>query len=742
MLERSIFWRRGTRSVVRSCTSYWWMTLCWVTLSTSTVAAQGGDPPLAPANEPSPQGGPASQTEPADAAVPTGGSSLIEIPTSTTPATEEDESHAASQVASFAVTQLKDSPAVVTVISGEDIRMSGARDLVDILMTVPGYFIGVDTLGVVGPGFRGLWGHEGKILLMIDGKEMNELLFSSMQLGNEFPVELIERVEVLRGPGSVIYGGSAELSVINVITRGLQGSTDAAVTGTYGQLPGAGAFSTGYGRRRATLSGRYVVDAVPGLSTFVSASTGQGQRSVRNFVDNSGISASMEGQSALNPTIVQAGVGYKDIQASFLYHHLALTTISDMGKVSPVDSVTFDAFHGEVVGNFRPTNRLEIVPRFNVTYQIPWRDTSDPTSEAYYDKAVRRLRGRLLGRWAALDQLQVTLGGDAIFDEAHLRSSVGGGLQVPFTANGSDQISYQTYGGYIELFSENPVVNVAVGARYDHQSTVGGALVPRLVLLRTFGPVSLKGLFSLSFRAPGIENLNIGTNIRPERTRVFEFEGAIDITPEQRVSANVFDLSIDSPIAYTVDPVTGNEGYLNLGRQGTRGFEIAYRLRHRLARLDANYSFYVPSVSENTPTYTVPGHGDQFFAAPAHRGSVRATVRPWEGIGVTPSVVVLGNCFTKGPPDATGAQTAVEVPAQAMANLFVYREDVGIRGLRVGLGIYNIFGANYRFVHAAATTPADASAAAAKDAYLSDHAPMPGLDREILLQASYLFEPS
>jgi outer membrane receptor for ferrienterochelin and colicins len=648
-----------------------------------------------------------------------------------------DESRTTSQVASFAATRLKDSPAVVTVISGEDIRATGARDLIDVLNLVPGYFTGLDTQGVVGPGFRGLWGHEGKILLMIDGKEMNELLYSSMQLGDEFPVELIERVEVVRGPGSVIYGGSAELSVINVVTRGLQGATDFMANATYGEMTDARQFGDGYGRRRITASGRYVVDEVPGLSMFASVSAGQGQRSVSTFVDNVGNSVSMEGQSSLNPTVIQAGIGYHDFQATFLYHQMATTYVTGVGAVAvpptnPV-SMNFNAYHGELVWTLRPNNQFEIVPRFNYTYQRPWWDTSS-ASDFYYNKSVQRVRGRVLGRWAALDHLQITAGGDAILDDAQVLSPTTGGFQTQFVHNNNgNSIAYQTYAGYLELFSDNPILSVSAGARYDHQSAVGGALVPRLVVLRSFGPVSLKGLFSLSFREPGVENLNLGQdNLRPERTRVFEFEGSVDLTTGQRVSANVFDFRIDSPIAFAPVPPTDAEAYINLGVQGTRGFEISYRARARTARLEANYSFYVPSISDNLPPYVVPGHSDQFLAAPAHKATLRATWRPLEQLSISPTVIVFGERFTRGPADANGNPTATAIPTQVLANLFLVTDNVmGTPGLSLGLGIYNILGVNYRYVHASATPD-----------FASDHAPLPGLDREVLLRLTYAFDAS
>jgi outer membrane receptor protein involved in Fe transport len=646
-----------------------------------------------------------------------------------------DESQVTSQVASFAVTRLKSSPAVVTAIGAEEIREAGARDLLDVLFLVPGFFVGLDVQGVVGPGFRGLWGHEGKILLLVDGKEMNELMYSTMQLGNEFPVELIERVEVVRGPGSVIYGGNAELAVINVITRGLQGATDLMVSGSYGQMPGGASLKGGYSRRGFSASGRYVVDEVPGLSAFASGSLGQGQRSVGLL--QAAQTRSMQGASALDPAVVQIGIGFRDVQASFLYHHLATTTLLGEGEAltaAPTLS-TFDAYHAEVVGTWRPTDRIEVTPRFNFSHQVPWH-TSDPESAAYYKKTASRTRGRLIGRWAPVDGLQLTVGGDAMFDHGHSPKPWDLGFQTPFnTPSGpSETVDYRTYAAFIELFSQNPIVTVAAGARYDHNSAVGGAAVPRLVLLREIGPVQLKGLFSLAFRWPGFENINAGADsgvpLKPESTRVFEFEAGWDLTRRQRLSANAFDTSIRDPIAFVIDGE--DQFYRNLGRIGTRGVEAAYRIRGDWGHAEASYSFYKPSDMLNADNYQVPGRKDAFLAAPAHRLTVSGTVRPLPWLSLGPSLILLGPRYGLAPTttrDAAGnevqGEDLLEVGWQALANFAVRLQGVPAKGMELSLGVYNLFGVQYRFL-----VP-----------YTGGNTPIPGFDREVLLRMSYLFEP-
>ena len=130
----------------------------------------------------------------------------------------------------------KQAAGIVTVITGKEIRNMGARDLIDVLQLVPGFSFGVDVSNVVGLGIRGIQAHEGKVAVFIDGINLNEHRFGTTQFGNHFPVEQIERIEIIRGPGSIIYGNFAEMGVINIISKNASQIDGVEVSGQYGRF--------------------------------------------------------------------------------------------------------------------------------------------------------------------------------------------------------------------------------------------------------------------------------------------------------------------------------------------------------------------------------------------------------------------------------------------------------------------------------------------------------------------------
>ena len=110
-------------------------------------------------------------------------------------------------------------PSVVSVVNRADIERYGWRDLYDILMALPGFEFGSDGTGLVGLSARGIWAHEGKALVMINGITVSPLHNGNVNYYGFIPSEMVERVEVIRGPGSAVYGQFAGVAVINVLTR-------------------------------------------------------------------------------------------------------------------------------------------------------------------------------------------------------------------------------------------------------------------------------------------------------------------------------------------------------------------------------------------------------------------------------------------------------------------------------------------------------------------------------------------
>lgn len=124
-----------------------------------------------------------------------------------------------STVSSKTALSARETPGIVSILTADEILNSGAEDLSDLLRIIPGIYFGQDVDGVTGIFMRGNWGHEGKVLFIIDNMELNENMYSVTQLFNHIPTAQIEKLEVIRGPGSALYGGYAELGVIKITTK-------------------------------------------------------------------------------------------------------------------------------------------------------------------------------------------------------------------------------------------------------------------------------------------------------------------------------------------------------------------------------------------------------------------------------------------------------------------------------------------------------------------------------------------
>jgi iron complex outermembrane receptor protein len=116
-----------------------------------------------------------------------------------------------------------DAPSAVSVLRGEDFRAYGWRTLAEALNSVRGFLTtnGDEYTYVSMRGFATPGDYNSRLLLMIDGIRTNGTIYDQAYVGQELPLDLdlIERIEIVRGPGSMVYGGNALFGVINVITK-------------------------------------------------------------------------------------------------------------------------------------------------------------------------------------------------------------------------------------------------------------------------------------------------------------------------------------------------------------------------------------------------------------------------------------------------------------------------------------------------------------------------------------------
>lgn len=134
--------------------------------------------------------------------------------------------------------KIKDIPASVVLVTREDIETYGYRTLAETLEHIPGlYNIGDYSTDDPNFGVRGFWSGvaNDNMIILVNGVQQVDDIFSNYPLYKiAVPVEAIDRIEVIRGPMSVIYGSGAFFGAINIITNEITGKPSNIVSASTG----------------------------------------------------------------------------------------------------------------------------------------------------------------------------------------------------------------------------------------------------------------------------------------------------------------------------------------------------------------------------------------------------------------------------------------------------------------------------------------------------------------------------
>jgi outer membrane cobalamin receptor len=601
----------------------------------------------------------------------------------------------------------RETPGIVTIITSGDIKTSGARDLIDIFQTVPGFNFGYDVDGVIGLSARGNWAHEGKMLVLVDGLEMNEGLYTTYQFGNHFPVDQIERIEIIRGPGSSLYGGYAELGVINIITKSAYSLDGTEIYGT------AGTYSDMHSRTSGGLNfGKVYNNLAIDLKGFY----GSGARANKSFVDFYGdLYKPADDYFDYQTVNINVGLKYKDLESRFIFDDY----IPNATGYGLPERNRFHGLFGHLKYNFDAGSKLKIQPSLSYKNQLPfWFNNPDWP----YKKTYEQYNGSVDLVYQPTEKLDI-IGG--IIYKYEYATDLDSDPEAVFY-NGEKSISFGTTSIYFQGTYKSKIANLFVGARFDNHSEVGNNISPRIGITKAYKKFHYKLLYSNAFRTPSIENINLNQDIKPEKTNVVELELGYKMNDNMFLTSNLFYILINDPIVYTLDVDADVENYENFKKTGTQGIELQYIAKYSKWSLDFSYAFYSAKNLNEVLPYSVEIDGDVnanlLKGSPQHKFTLKGAYNFNENISVAPSFVYMGerHGYLLDDQEQSGFEPTL------LINVFILYKNIVLKNLDAGIGIYNILNEDYRAIQPYGT-------------FESAEAPYPTGGTEFTLKLSYRF---
>jgi outer membrane receptor protein involved in Fe transport len=452
-----------------------------------------------------------------------------------------------------------DAPASVTVITAQELRAMNYPTIAEAVRGVRGMYLSndtsYDTIGVRGFSRPGDYGN--RILILMDGHPANDNYIWSSYVGFDGRTDIddIERIEIIRGPGSVLYGTSAFFGVINLVTRGRDQPTHTEV--------GASAVQTNVGRGRATEYYRINKDA--GVWMSVAAAHGAGQDYYFPELNDSGSATprldanghpydgNARGVDGFNSTTVNGRFWWKDFTVQwFLTSRKKTLPATEYGTTLNDPNTHFADTRGFVEAKYEPklSKDTQLFTRAHVDmydfdgYSAYASPQVDPTSTGPERDTYR-------GRWTGLegrvqysvDKLRVMAGGEGIYHFQTLQLGDTDTQPVVFDNNGNPGRNdpFAVAAGYVNAdIVPNEKFKISAGARLDYYSSIAtfnfiDSFNPRLALI--FKPSKddvIKVMTGKAFRAPSVYELYYQST-----TQVRSGVGSAPLTPEQILSGEI-----------------------------------------------------------------------------------------------------------------------------------------------------------------------------------------------------------
>jgi len=627
-------------------------------------------------------------------------------------------------------TKISKAPSIVTVITAEEIMHLGYRTFVEVLRTIPGFEILKDgSNGVVVPAVRGITS-SNKVRLMLNGHFVNSP-FTGSAFGrfDDFPVENIKKIEIIRGPGSAMYGENAFTSVINIITKDAKDIDGVKVSSGYGSFDTYEenvVFGKAYGK--VDISGMLHYRQTSGFDGIVESDR---QTILDNNLSSFGVPAVSQAPGSVHDGRqeydMNLKVAYKEFYFEGLYINknvspfiggpqYALTDESQIGDNYVFGEVGYKKKYDEIFtikprlyyDQFDLDNYIESLPEGTTVPFDTDGDGNYDTLNTYPDGFIGngKVTQKIIGTeipfdYELFDGNVITLG-----LEYRLINQTNIGFSSNFHPATYDVLdSVRDFSDAYPFLKEatrriwsiylqdtwdiTDTVNLTLGARHDHYNDFGGATSPRSGLTWAFmKDASMKLLYGEAFRAPNFVEM-FTTNqpaiqgnedLDPETIRTYEVGLSYRFNKYVTSSVNYFNNDIkDLIVRRTLESNQNTSRYENFGDAHVRGVEMDTKVDIAKGNyVFMNYTFQNPEDDD----------GNDLPSVAKHKGNLGVNVHYWKYMNTN-----LGT-FVSGKRTRDAGDTRDDLPAYALLNLSVIGKEF-FKTMEIQGTVYNLLDKDY-----------------------------------------------